>query len=146
ARTPALKALASAAQRWEGRALPGSVSYRIVRAWRLAVHARIAEGLTAPAQVALGDEFVMPDLPQLEGVVWPLVTQRPPHLLPRRYACESRAVVHSGPCDDAGRWDALFEDAAREVRDQLERLGPLSARTWGEYNTADICHPLARAV
>lgn len=146
AKTPALSALAAAAGRWEGRASTQSVSYRIVRAWRLAVHARIADGLTAPAQAALGEDFVMPDLPQLEGVVWPLVIQRPPHLLPRRFACASRASVRAGPCDDGERWDALFEDAAREVRDELGRQGPLAARTWGERNTADICHPLAEAV
>ncbi len=146
AKTPALSALANAAKRWEGRASTQSVSYRIVRAWRLAVHARIAEGLTAPARAALGDDFVMPDLPQLEGVVWPLVTQRPAHLLPRRFACASRNIVRTGPCDDAKRWDALFEDAAREVRDELTQHGPLAARTWGERNIADICHPLAEAI
>lgn len=128
--SPALADLAKAAQRWEGRASPQSVSYRIVRAWRLAVHARIADGLTAPAQAALGKDFAMPDLPQLEGVAWPLVTQRPSHLLSRRYPT----------------WDALFEDAAKEVRDELARKGPLTERTWGERNTADICHPLAKAI
>ena len=97
--SPALAALAKAAGKWEGRASVESVSYRIVRAWRLAVHDRIADGLTAPARVALGKDFVMPDLPQLEGVVWPLVEQRPAHLLSRRYAS----------------WDALLEDAARSV-------------------------------
>ena len=126
----ALAELAAAAERWEGRATTGSVSYRIVRAWRLAVHARILDGLTAPAQAALGKAFVMPDLPQLEGVAWPLVTQRPPHLLSRRYPS----------------WDALFEDAAREVREELKARGPLQGRHWGERNTAAICHPLATAL
>ncbi len=129
-RTPALTALSDASQRWEGRASTGSVSYRLVRAWRLAVHARIADGLTAPAQAALGKDFVMPDLPQLEGVAWPLVTQRPAHLLSRRYPS----------------WEALFEDAARQVRDDLAQHGPLAQRTWGERNTAAICHPLAGAI
>ena len=128
--TPALAALSDASARWEGRAATGSVSYRIVRAWRLAVHARIADGLTAPAQAAMGDAFVMPDLPQLEGVAWPLVTQRPAHLLSRRY----------------DTWEALFEDAARQVRDELAKHGPLAQRTWGERNTAAICHPLAGAI
>ena len=128
--SPALAALAKAATTWEGRASVDSVSYRIVRAWRLAVHDRIVDGLTAPAQVALGEAFVMPDLPQLEGVAWPLVTQRPPHLLSRRFAS----------------WDALLEDAAREVRDDLAKRGPLSGRRWGERNTAAICHPLAAAL
>ena len=43
-------------------------------------------------------------------------------------------------------WDALLEDAAKEVRDQLAQSGPLSERTWGERNTAKICHPLAGAI
>ena len=130
ARQPAMGALAEAAAKWEGRASTDSVSYRIVRAWRLAVHARIVDGLTAPAQAAMGEAFVMPDLPQLEGVVWPLVTQRPAHLLSRRFQS----------------WDALLEDAAAEVRDDLGKQGPLAERTWGERNTAAICHPLAKAI
>ena len=130
AKTPALSALAAAAKTWEGRAIPQSTSYRIVRAWRLAVHARILDGLTAPAQAALGKDYVAPKLSQFEGVAWPLVAQRPPQLLSRRYA----------------DWDALFEDAAKEVRGELERHGPLAERNWGERNTAAICHPLARAL
>jgi len=129
-RTPALQELAAAAERWTGRADPDAVSYRLVRTWRLAVHARIADGLTAPAHAALGKDFVRPGLPQLEGVAWPLVTQQPAHLLPRRF--ES--------------WNALFEDAARQVRDELREKGPLDQRTWGEQNTARICHPLAGAL
>lgn len=130
ARTPALNALAGSAHKWEGRAAPASVSYRLVRDWRLAVTRRIAEGLTAPARATMGQEFVMPEFPQLEGVVWPLVNQRPNHLLPRKFAS----------------WGALFEDAAAEVRDALKPLGPLPQRSWGEQNTAAICHPLARAI
>ncbi|MEG3051079.1 MAG: penicillin acylase family protein, partial [Thermomonas sp.] len=130
ARTPALQALAAASARWEGRASVDSVSFRLVRAWRLAVHERIAKGLTAPARAALGDDFVMPDFPQLEGVAWPLVSQRPAHLLPPQHAS----------------WDALFEDAAMQVRDDLADKGPLTERTWGERNTAAICHPLAAAI
>lgn len=130
AKTPALIELSEASKRWEGRASTDSVSYRIVRAWRLAVHARVAEGLTAPAHAALGDKFDMPAFQQLEGTVWPLVAQRPPHLLSKKYAT----------------WDALLEDAAKEIRDELKAQGPLAARTWGERNTAAICHPLAKAI
>lgn len=130
AKSPALAELAAASKQWEGRASVDSVSYRIVRAWRLAVHERIAEGLTAPAHAALGKDFEMPAFQQLEGVAWPLLQQRPAHLLSRKY--ES--------------WDALIEDAAVEVRDELKAQGPLSERTWGERNTADICHPLAKAI
>jgi penicillin G amidase len=130
AKSPALTELSEASKRWEGRASVDSVSYRVVRAWRLAVHARVAEGLTAPAHAALGDKFDMPAFQQLEGTVWPLVTQRPQHLLSRKYET----------------WDALFEDAAKEIRDELKAQGPLAERTWGERNTAAICHPLAKAI
>ncbi|NUO75751.1 MAG: penicillin acylase family protein [Lysobacter sp.] len=128
--SPALAELAAASAHWEGRAAPESVSYRVVRAWRLAVHDRLIDGLTAPARARQGRDFELPELPQFEGVAWPLVSQRPPHLLPRRYAS----------------WDALFEDAARQVRDDLAQQGPLAQRRWGERNTAAICHPLARAL
>lgn len=130
ASTPALHELAAAAATWQGRASADSTSYRIVRAWRLAVHDRLLDGLTAPAHAALGEAFEMPNLSHFEGVAWPLVTTRPANLLPRRFAS----------------WDALFEDAAREVRGELKEQGPLSARTWGERNTAKICHPLSRAL
>lgn len=129
--TPALGAVGAAAQEWTGRAAVDAVDYRLVRDWRNEVHARIAEGLTAPAQVALGDRFHMPKLPQLEGVAWPLVEQQPAHLLPARF----------------DSWQALFEDAARALRAEADAAGvPLGQRRWGERNTADICHPLQRAL
>ena len=128
--TPAMQSLAKAATPWNERATADAVAYRIVRAWRQAVLARITDGLTAPAQAALGDDFIMPRLPQLESVAWPLVTQQPANLLPRRYAS----------------WPLLFEDAARDVRDGLSARGALADRTWGEFNTAAICHPLAKAI
>lgn len=142
----ALAQLARASAHWDGHASVDSTSYRLVRAWRLAVHARILDGLTAPARAAMGDAFAMPEVQQLEGVVWPLVQQRPAHLLPRRFACAERSPGDAG-CDDArDGWTALFEDAAREVRDGLADRGPLAERTWGERNTAAICHPLAGAI
>jgi penicillin amidase len=146
ASAPALRALADVAKDEPTRASIDSVSYRIVRAWRLAVHARIADGLTAPAQAALGDDFAMPDFPQLEGVVLPLVQRRPAHLLPRRYACVSKPDADAKKCSDADGWLDLFEDAAVEVRDEFAAKGPLDQRTWGERNTAAICHPLAGAI
>ena len=130
AKTPALRELAAVSTQWQGRASVDSTSYRIVREWRMAVHARILDGLTAPAQVAMGDAFEMPQFGQLEGVVWPLLSQRPAHLLPKQYAS----------------WDALLEASAKDVADALKARGPLAQRTWGERNTMAICHPLAKAI
>src|SRR5690606_18346622 len=112
--SPALHALAAATRDWSGHASVDSAGYRVVRAWRRAVHRRLAEGLLAPAQAAMGGAFARPSLRQFEGVAWPLVEQRPAHLLPRRYAS----------------WTELFEDAAVEVRDGLTAHGPLRERSW----------------
>ncbi|MEH6420230.1 penicillin acylase family protein [Pseudomonas sp. CGJS7] len=135
-KSPALTALATASKQWEGRAEPNSVSYRMVRNWRRAVFTRIANGLTAPAQVAMGADFEMPELKQLEGVVWPLLNQRPAHLLPR----------------NESSWDGLLEHAAADVLGDL-KIAPgadaakqLAKHDWGEHNTAAICHPLASAL
>jgi len=129
-RLPAWGDIEVATRRWEGRASPDSVSYRITREWRLAVLERIKAGVLAPAAAAMGPDFVVPDLPQFEGVAWQLASQKPPHLLPRGY--ES--------------WDALLLDAAREVDDTLLEQGALAERSWGERNRASICHPLSRAL
>ncbi len=139
----ALAEVADAASHWDGRASPESVSYRLVRHWRLAVSRRIADGLTAPARAALGEDFDAAGLGQLEGVVWPLLQQRPVNLLPRRFACK---VASGPPCSDQAGWTRLLEDAAVEVRDALSPDEPLRQRTWGQANTAAICHPLARAL
>lgn len=125
-----LKALAAAAPHLEPRATPDAVGYRLVRAWRQAVHDRVADGLLAPARKTLGEKAELPTLRQPEGVVWPIASTRPAHLLPARFRT----------------WDALLDDAAREVRDDLAAQGALRERTWGERNTAAICHPLAAAV
>ncbi|NYZ63878.1 penicillin acylase family protein [Luteimonas deserti] len=144
-RGSALRALADATGDWTGHASVDSAGYRIVRAWRQAVHARVADGLLAPARARLGAALTPPEPPNFEGVVWPLLEQRPAHLAPRRFACT--AETQSGPCaQTADAWQALLEDAAREVRDSLGADGPLAARSWGERNTAAICHPLAAAV
>ncbi|MFN7182867.1 MAG: penicillin acylase family protein [Thermomonas haemolytica] len=129
-RTPALQALAAASRDWTGHASTESAGYRIVRAWRQAVLDCIAEGLIAPARTRLGPNFKLPKFRQLEGTAWPLVQQQPAHLLPRAFTS----------------WPALFEQAAQTVQAELTRHGPLTQRTWGEYNTTRICHPLSSAL
>ncbi|MFC0679605.1 penicillin acylase family protein [Lysobacter korlensis] len=130
AQTPALQALVAADPNWSARADTDTVSYRIVRAWRQQVHNRIATGLLAPARERMGAEVPEIRLPQFEGVAWPMVTERPAHLLPAKFSS----------------WDDLFEDAAKELQAALAEKGPLDTLTWGERNTAKICHPLADAL
>lgn len=122
---PALHELAAAAITWDPRASVESRAYPLVRAWRLAVIDRMQRGLVAPAQVALGEGFQMPSLPQIEGVAYNLAKTQPGNLLPRHY----------------DSWQALLGEAARTVLDS-----PEVKHDWGWHNTASICHPLAGAL
>ncbi|MFT4246468.1 MAG: penicillin acylase family protein [Pseudomonas sp.] len=128
---PALRRLEAATRHWDGRAAVDSASYRIVRGFRGMTLDAIEAGLLAPAKARLGDAYLPPRLAQLEGVAWPLLSQRPANLLPPPYAS----------------WDNLLADVARNLEKDLAAQGPaLSARTWGERNTTAICHPVARAL
>lgn len=130
---PTLKRLAEAASKWEGHAAPASVSYRLVRSWRLAVHSRLADGLLAAGK-DVRSAYQFPKLPHFEGSAWPMASEQPPHLLSPRYP----------------DWPALFEDAAQQTLDEERQRHPhhesaLSERRWGTRNIARICHPLAAA-
>ncbi|KGK59170.1 penicillin acylase [Xanthomonas cannabis pv. phaseoli] len=131
---PALQQIEVATRRWSGHASTDSASYRIVREFRSNTIAAVEAGLLAPGKAALGNDFLPPRRAQMEGVVWPLLQQRPAHLLPPSYAS----------------WDQLLGDAARSAQRELAAQAapgePLGKRTWGERNTAAICHPIARAL
>ncbi|MDF2481520.1 MAG: penicillin acylase [Stenotrophomonas indicatrix] len=127
---PALKRLSTTSSHWDGRAAIDSVSYRVVREFRTQVLDTLTDALLAPARAPLGEDFLAPRLAQLEGVAWPMLQQRPANLLPPAYTS----------------WDALLADAARRTEAELSAQGPLAHRSWGERNTAAICHPVARAL
>lgn len=127
---PALQRLEAVTRTWDGHASVDSVSYRVVRGFRGMLLDEVSGAMLAPAKQVLGEDWLEPRLAQFEGVLWPLVSQRPPHLLP--------------PGHD--NWEALLADTARRLEADLSAQGPLSGRTWGERNTAAICHPLSRAL
>lgn len=127
---PALQPLAAASRHWDGHAAVDSVSYRAARGFRGIVLDRVRDGLLAPAREALGDDYREPRLAQFENLLWPLVTQKPAHLLPPGHAS----------------WDALLADATRQLAKDLSAQGDLAASTWGERNATRICHPLSRAL
>jgi penicillin amidase len=115
---------------WGGRAAVDSVGYRMVKAFRLAAADRVFAPLIAPV-IKLDPKFRYSRVWQSEGPLWALVTTKPPHLLNREFA----------------DWHALLTDSLRAVVTALTKDGrKLSERTWGEFNTARIQHPLSRAV
>jgi len=128
---PELAAYRDLVSGWIPRAAPESVGYRLVRAFRLEVQSRLFFALTEPVRAnGNGIEPLLSN--QFEGVLWSLLTERPPHLLPGRYAS----------------WDDLLLDAVRTniawFHDHFD--GALAERSWGEVNTASIRHPLSRAL
>lgn len=128
---PALQRIEAATRQWEGHASTDSVSYRVARGFRGMVMEATWSALLAPARTALGEDFIEPKANQFEGVLWPLVTEQPAHLLPDGYE----------------NWQALLQEAARKLDASIaEQDGNLADRNWGERNTAAICHPLADAI
>jgi len=117
---------------WTPRAAPESVGYRLVRAFRLEVQARVFHALMAPVRDAYDDDVRLRISNQFEAPLWSLVTEKPEHLLPADYVS----------------WQELLVNAVRENIDYFSTNfdGPLSDRTWGERNVARIAHPLSRAV
>lgn len=119
-------------ENWVPRAAPESVGYRLVRAFRLEVERRVFYALTVPVRAAYGEDVILRKSNQFEAPLWALVTERPPHMLPRDYSS----------------WDEFLLAAVHQnieyFTDNFD--GPLSARTWGEFNTAAIRHPLSRSI
>ncbi|MDH4066961.1 MAG: penicillin acylase family protein, partial [Acidobacteriota bacterium] len=66
-----------------------------------------------------------------EGPVWQLVSERPSHLLDSRFST----------------WEGLLLASVDDAIAELTADGrTLDDRTWGEFNRAQIVHPLASAV
>lgn len=132
AASPALAEYRELVRDWIPRATPESVGYRLVRAFRLEVQSRVFHGLMAPVRAANGGDIEPLQSNQFEGVLWQLLSERPPHLLPGVY----------------DSWDELLLDAIETNIAWFEAHydGGLGERRWGEINTAAIRHPLSRAL
>jgi penicillin amidase len=129
---PALAEYRELVEDWIPRAVPESVGYRLVRAFRLEVERRVFHALMAPAWEAYGEDVQLRLSNQFEGPLWSVVTEQPQHLLPRGYA----------------DWTELMLAAVEQNLDWFAENfeGPLSERDWGEVNTASIRHPLSRNI
>lgn len=127
---PALAALEAATRERPARASVESVSYRAARGFRGLLIERLQEPLLGGARNALGDDFVAPRMPQLEAVLQAYL-QLDADTLPEGWPPPSELLE--------GAALALVEDWQRQGED-------FSQRTWGERNTAAICHPLADAL
>ena len=132
AANPALAEYRELVESWIPRAVPESVGYRLVRAFRLEVERRVFHALMAPAWEAYGGDVRLRVSNQFEGPLWSVVTEQPPHLLPRDYEDWNQLML------------AAVEQNLAWFAENFE--GSLSERDWGEVNTASIRHPLSRNI
>jgi penicillin amidase len=124
-------------ENWGERAIPESVGYRLVRAFRSDIIARLYDAYTRevpPIESGTATTRRTPRVRtnQADEPVWRLITEKPPHLVPPGYP-DWAAVI-----------DAAL--AALVVAIDTEAGGKVAAFTWGAFNKADIKHPLSRAV
>lgn len=122
---PRRGALRTELEQWQGRAMPGAVAYRLVRAFRLFLHEAVFTALTADA-VALDPDFRFV-MPQAEQALWRLATERPPHLLDAAY----------------GDWRELLLAVSDQVVAHFWDVSSgLQEATWGGLNQLRMNHPL----
>lgn len=115
---------------WTGRASPDSVGYRLIRTVRQILSRDVLASITAP----VGDvdpDFDVTRALRSEGPLWPLLTERPLHLLDPRYATWDDRILAAV--------DETIEEATAERRS-------LAEHTWGLFNRAQVVHPLAGAL
>ena len=129
AANPALAEYRKLAEDWIPRAVPESVGYRLVRAFRLEVERRVFHALMAPVREAYGENVRLRLSNQFEGPLWSLMTEQPMHLLPQDYENWQELMI------------AAVEQNIAWFTENFD--GPLSQRNWGETNTASIRHPLS---
>ncbi len=121
--------LAMVRDHWEGRAAPGSVSYRLVHHFKGTCEVFLYELLTGK----LGTRepgFRQGLLPGGLAVTWEVLNARPAHLL-------------APWCTD---WDDFMLQAVDQVMDNIAHEGiPLEQYTWGRRNTVQVAHPFLAA-
>lgn len=125
------EALLNVLNRWGAAASAESVGYRLVRNFRLkTIEYAMAPFVTALTQADESFQFKYVKRSS-EYPVWAMVTQQPEHLLNPEFSS----------------WDALQLAALEDVLATMAEDGtPLSEQTWGVQNSANIIHPLVKAV
>ena len=127
AQHPARAELRRLVEHWEGHASIDSVSYQLVRTFRL----KTAELVFTPIFEGCVDALPSFDWHRLhyEAPLQALLRVKPPHLLSPHYAS----------------WEDLQLAAADAVLAELDQQGVVLERaTWGRRNTARILHPFSR--
>jgi len=110
---------------WQGRAIPESVSYRLVRSFTYECIDGVYDVLTRACEDA-GSDFSSYWLPYRHAVTWELLNSQPAHLLP----------------DIWTDWDDFILKAVDRTMVSATGDGALlSDYTWGNRNVVEVVHP-----
>jgi len=114
-------------QDWGGRAVPGSVGYRLVRQFRMEVFRLVYESYLRIEDGKRPDWRIQTN--QADEPVWRLVSERPANLVPPGFAS----------------WDALIREALTRVMVdvKVQTGGYLRNYVWGGRNRPAVRHPLS---
>ncbi len=106
-----------------------SVAYRFIRNFRLNLRDKLFAPMTEKLR-HLNPHFDFHIFRhQVEPALWQLITQQP----------EVAAYSKSS-------WQKLFNQILLTTLNDMTKDQPLAQATWGQQNTADIIHPLSRAI
>lgn len=112
---------------WTGKASVDSAAYNLVRGFRYEVIDTLMNGFVS--QIRQNDAgFQFPRLSQTEWVVWRLLEQQPPHLLPSQHRS----------------WNELLHHCLQTITVQTNKNGHPTIQKWGAVNSAQIKHPLSQ--
>ena len=131
ANDPGVAALRQPVQDWGGRAVPGSVGYRLVAAFRKSASHHVFAGFLGPVAARMGAAPGRTIEPRNDWPVLRLLTERPANLVPPPYK----------------DWDAVTGAVLHDLTGAVQSAGGDVAQfTWGAINHTGIHHPLARAI
>ena len=111
-------------------AKPDSVTYRLVRNFRINLRAKVFENLNNKMQ-EIDESFSFRTIRhQVEVPLWQLITEQPDNFLWR----------------PEESWTSLFETTLATTVSDMTQGQALEEATWGQQNMAEIRHPLSKAV
>jgi penicillin G amidase len=137
-------------QDWQGRAEPESVAYRIVRSFRQEISSEMLHNFATPLRAKKPD--LVASSSHAEVITLPVLAGELPHLLPKPY--ETYEQFKLTALDRAlakmlglsGSPPAATSFAEIVLSDAQISAAELRKHPWGEYSTARVQHPLARAI
>jgi penicillin amidase len=120
---------------WDPRATPGSVGYRLVRAFRQQTEHEVWRMMLDALDL---DAAGTPIAAQFEGPLWELVTKQPMHLLSSSYESWNAFLLEQA--------DAMVKQLTLADESGASPCSELEDCTWGSRRPVLVRHPMSGAI